>query len=566
MVQNNHPYIYNKLHWLALVPMLLLVLVSCSGSEELFGNDGQILESKTPVSFSAVDNWNTLSSRGNTVTSFHQGDAIGVFAYYRPRKEWGDDVQEFMINQKVVYDGSNWNYSPVKYWPETGGDVVFYAYAPYDSNKSLDIVLSTGKNKKGNPVGLAYNVSNDVEKQEDLLCVEKELTYLCASHDEMVTFPFSHMLSRLVFSAKASKKIKSIERIALLGKDKISNVGTKNVGSDNHNWTGLGNNAIIRSDYYLYKGESLFGGELQADNAYHSIMNGNNAVFVIPQSNVSLTLKVLYKFEGDDKLYKKDFPLENQSWSIGKTYNYQLDLSDGVKVDNGLPEGYAKLTYVTSIDEGGVKSTPINLGILTNGGGWGVQMTLSYDSKSVLKHPIGAIARNDNKDVDAIYSRRFYGIGINGGQWHCGWGNQQFWCKESTPEVICKEGVYYTFRMNYDVDNDAFSKRVVIKKGDKSDDKNDYTDFGKMGDYFDSDLPVYLFGIYNPDVGDGGRSAWRGSIYDVWLSNNKTIMMHLIPCRKGNKEDNSVGMYDLIGQEYYQLVNGKGSDEVVTTN
>ena len=27
-----------------------------------------------------------------------------------------------------------------------------------------------------------------------------------------------------------------------------------------------------------------------------------------------------------------------------------------------------------------------------------------------------------------------------------------------------------------------------------------------------------------------GRSAWKGSIYEVWLSNNKTLMMHLVPC------------------------------------
>lgn len=64
---------------------------------------------------------------------------FGVFASYT-----GDNVYEnvtvtpdFMYNQKVTADGSNWVYNPLKYWPNTGY-TTFFAYAPYVDHTDLD--------------------------------------------------------------------------------------------------------------------------------------------------------------------------------------------------------------------------------------------------------------------------------------------------------------------------------------------------------------------------------------------------------------------------------------------
>lgn len=69
---------------------------------------------------------------------------FGVFATYTGTDAFEDAdndkgvTNDFMYNQQVTFDGTNWTYSPVKYWPNpTNGQnaddqhVSFFAYAPY---------------------------------------------------------------------------------------------------------------------------------------------------------------------------------------------------------------------------------------------------------------------------------------------------------------------------------------------------------------------------------------------------------------------------------------------------
>lgn len=79
-----------------------------------------------------------------------QAQGFGVFAYYTDFNAYDDQATpNFMYNQKVTYSGGNWEYAPVKYWPNEYGDkalsddidkVSFFAYAPY-----VDVTPSTGK-------------------------------------------------------------------------------------------------------------------------------------------------------------------------------------------------------------------------------------------------------------------------------------------------------------------------------------------------------------------------------------------------------------------------------------
>ena len=72
--------------------------------------------------------------------------------------------------------------------------------------------------------------------------------------------------------------------------------------------------------------------------------------------------------------------------------------------------------------------------------------------------------------------------------------------------------------------------------------------------YYDSDFPIYLFGIYKATE----PSLWIGRIYSVLLTHFDHEIMDLSPCKDPNGK---VGMYDLIEQKFYPLTNGVGSDE-----
>lgn len=79
-----------------------------------------------------------------------QAQGFGVFGYYTDFNAYDDQATpNFMYNQKVTYSGGNWEYAPVKYWPNEYGDkalsddidkVSFFAYAPY-----VEVTPSTGK-------------------------------------------------------------------------------------------------------------------------------------------------------------------------------------------------------------------------------------------------------------------------------------------------------------------------------------------------------------------------------------------------------------------------------------
>ena len=115
-----------------------------------------------------------------------QDAGFGVFAYYTDFNAYDDQATpNFMYNQHVTYNGGNWEYTPVKYWPNEYGDkaisddidkVSFFAYAPF-----VDVTPSTGKvedatfgitgmnrnSASGDPI-LKYIGCFDPEKSVDL--------------------------------------------------------------------------------------------------------------------------------------------------------------------------------------------------------------------------------------------------------------------------------------------------------------------------------------------------------------------------------------------------------------
>lgn len=78
------------------------------------------------------------------------GGGFGVFAYYTENKEYDQQaIPNFMYNQLVAKGTSNWEYTPIKYWPNEYGQtaisadqekISFFAYAPY-----VDVDVASGK-------------------------------------------------------------------------------------------------------------------------------------------------------------------------------------------------------------------------------------------------------------------------------------------------------------------------------------------------------------------------------------------------------------------------------------
>lgn len=156
------------------------------------------LESDTPkdepvaVDFSAYLNRGVTTKAGVTgeltTTRLQGADAgFGVFAYYTADEPYsGASGPSFMYNEKISWNGSNWVYSPIKYWPNEFGAaassdevdrITFFAYAPYvevtpsngmvTGDNTSGIVALSRNSVGGDPI-VKYIVSLDPEKCVDL--------------------------------------------------------------------------------------------------------------------------------------------------------------------------------------------------------------------------------------------------------------------------------------------------------------------------------------------------------------------------------------------------------------
>lgn len=122
--------IYSKL-W-----MIFFVLMGAACTNQV---EDAIPVSGQPIEFSVQSDWKEIhNSRSNDKTQFIGGDEIQIFGFHKSSQGADENVQ-FMYQegdpttgQKVKFDGTNWKYTPKRFWPKYGL-LDFYASYPYNS-------------------------------------------------------------------------------------------------------------------------------------------------------------------------------------------------------------------------------------------------------------------------------------------------------------------------------------------------------------------------------------------------------------------------------------------------
>lgn len=117
--------IYSKL-W-----MIFFVLMGAACTNQV---EDAIPVSDQPIEFSVQSDWkeipNTRSNDGKT--HFEAPDTIQIFGFHRSsngEKKFMYRVGDSNRGQIVTFDGTNWNYSPKRFWPKEG-TLDFYAGYP----------------------------------------------------------------------------------------------------------------------------------------------------------------------------------------------------------------------------------------------------------------------------------------------------------------------------------------------------------------------------------------------------------------------------------------------------
>lgn len=155
-----------------------LALTACSQDDAIVANQSVQQNAEQAVVFDTYlsNNVTRAGQTGTMNTSTLQETGFGIFAYTHAITGTGNGtpfggtitgvLPNFMYNQYVGYEASNWVYSPLKYWPnETKSDagtgntatasdqegVSFFAYAPYVAHKvaAKSILWGTSTDEKG---------------------------------------------------------------------------------------------------------------------------------------------------------------------------------------------------------------------------------------------------------------------------------------------------------------------------------------------------------------------------------------------------------------------------------
>lgn len=127
---------------------------------------------------------------------------FGVFAYYTGTTDYNSTTApNFMYNQKVNWNNTNWEYSPVKYWPNNTSDkITFMAYSPYlDNSVSTSKVTSVSANNVSNNPYIQFTVVDDPTNHKDLIYAKVDNKSKTNTYAEDITFNFNHALSRIGF-------------------------------------------------------------------------------------------------------------------------------------------------------------------------------------------------------------------------------------------------------------------------------------------------------------------------------------------------------------------------------
>ena len=276
---------------LFIAALSLVVLAGCSSEDEV---GTLVAKNDNVINFTTYVGKQTKAAVEGTALPAKA--EFGVFAYNTKEALWNASATSatpnFMYNQKVTFDGANYTYSPVKYWPNAE-KVSFIGYYPFPTETGLPkIEFTIPSSENGVTDLLVSTVANDKSK-------------------ETVSLTFQHVLSKVKFSAQtiAEGSTVTINTITLTG---IKNGGTYDcaAGTWTSSTTDL-NNTITADQAYLMVPQSI-------ENAKVAI------TYTVTTTDSNLNESVT--FNGEAKNIALKYGSVTQ-WDKNKVYNYTIDVS-----------------------------------------------------------------------------------------------------------------------------------------------------------------------------------------------------------------------------------------------
>lgn len=197
-------------YFMGFIACAALTMTGCSNDEI---NAPQQSQENNAIEFSTYLGRNAQGSRGtetNDASIKSENGGFGVLAYYTEQTDFADtNKPNFMWNQQVTHNGTNWEYTPVKYWPTKVSDKVsFFAYAPYVAGGNANGIVLSGNSVAGAPTATITLPEDPSQTIDFVAAVQMNKTHKNTKNaNNNVSFTLKHEMTRVKVQAKLDKSV-----------------------------------------------------------------------------------------------------------------------------------------------------------------------------------------------------------------------------------------------------------------------------------------------------------------------------------------------------------------------
>lgn len=332
------------------------LVVSCASNDiknDIAGND-------MPIGFSKVyieNNTKAFATGAYNSSNFeHEGNTFGVIGYKNATannvKVFGERTGE-TEGVKVTF-GTDWTYSPLRYWDKTASSYNFYAYAPHSDNFTGTVALASNASNAFSISGFKQATTQPamIDLMTDLT---SKATVNSASTNPLgvndVEFTFTHILSNINLIMAVSGDLKAdysdnpvTVKSVTIGEIKMDGEYGYN---DGYKWSLTSpqttaattfsalqeketNTAVFGSDELKAIGQNS-ASNLPDEKIGTTPVPGLTNLLFVPQA-VDASYAITIKYEIADEEFNKTINLsefKNNSeslatWAPGNKYNYVL--------------------------------------------------------------------------------------------------------------------------------------------------------------------------------------------------------------------------------------------------
>lgn len=251
---------------------------------------------------------------------------FGVYSYIKDNAET-PTVKQFMIDELVEKDGSEWTYSPIKYWPSNDYKLNFFGYSPH-IDMAGEVYLNINKGADGSAPTIDYIVPTETAKQLDLLAASHDYISKNERTEDAVPLNFRHLLSEVKFR----KGDLSGADITALTISEIKSTGSNMLMlSDNSKQWTLGSETATYSPGITVGSDNLIGSPMYL--MPQSFTDDKAKINLSLQFPNDIAIKLGETYSISEPLSKFLTTTDAAIWEQGKSYTYKISTPQEVEVE-----------------------------------------------------------------------------------------------------------------------------------------------------------------------------------------------------------------------------------------